>query len=177
MLTDKYIRELIEDYSKTPEGKKQIKSLIPRRKFIAEYESDDESDRRRIEVMCKDMRNILYNHIKEVIPSFKISDIIIGKIKYEGVNATVDIKFNQDALKRKSLYEQKYPEGVHDIVRLFISGYSAGDNVYGVWHGKRIASLKDRAPNDFMQRAINEFNIKYGDCAVADLDEQYKTNG
>ena len=177
MLTDEYIRELIEDYSKTPEGKKQIKSLIPGRKFIAEYESDDESDRRRIEVMCKDMRNILYNHIKEVIPSFKISDIIIGKIKYEGVNATVDIKFNQDALKRKSLYEQKYPEGVHDIVRLFVKGYKISHDVWGMWHDKFTKGVRYRPQNDFMERAVNEFNVKYGDCAVADLDKQYKTNG
>lgn len=174
MLTDQYIRDLIEEYSKTSDGKKKIKEICPRRRFVPEYASDDGSVRRQIDEMCKDMRDILYNHIKEVIPSFQISDIVISKPTRSESGLSVCVQFNKESLRRKSLYEAKYPEGIHDIVRLFVTGYSTGADTWGIWHGKPTRGLRGRSGNDFMERAVNEFNDKYGNVATATLDEVYQ---
>ncbi len=174
MLTDKYIRDLIEEYSKTPDGKKKIKEVIPHRRFVAEYASDGGDAGRQIDEMCKDMRDILYNHIKEVIPSFQINDIVISRPTRSESGLSVYIQFDKASLRRKSLYEEKYPEGIHDIVRLFVTGYSTGNDTWGVWHGKPTRGLRGRSGNDFMERAVNEFNDKYGDVARATLDEAYQ---
>lgn len=174
MLDDAYIRELIEEYAKTSNGKKKIKEIIPHRRFVAEYASDDGSTRHQIDEMCKDMRDILYNHIREVIPSFEISDIVVGKPIRSEIGVSACIQFDKASLRRKSLYEAKYPDGIHDIVRLFVTGYSTGADTWGAWHGKPTRGLRGRSGNDFMERAVNEFNDKYGGVATATLDEIYQ---
>jgi len=75
-------------------------------------------------------------------------------------SASIQI-YMSDNPHRDSLMPQKYG-GVENIVAIFNSGYSADGRVYGMWHGKKIASLEQRQGSFFMQKAVNAFEAKYG---------------
>lgn len=63
---------------------------------------------------------------------------------------------------RESLVPQLYPEGAEDMAALMNNGYDADNQVYGIWHGKKTASLTTRPVKHFVQRAISDFNGNYG---------------
>lgn len=86
----------------------------------------------------------------------------------------VNVWFNRDEMHRDSLYPEKYPDGIENIALLFAKGYDARTQVFGVdSHGKSVASLTHRGPNDFMGRAISRFNENMRGFAVAEANEQY----
>jgi hypothetical protein len=89
----------------------------------------------------------------------------------------VELRFNRDNLRRRSLYPKGYPRGVRNIVALFNIGYEAEDFVYGVWvhhssstvlpdsidgFGGVIQSRMSRDGLWFMQAAVREFVDRYG---------------
>ena len=117
---------------------------------------------------AQEMKAILYRYISDVIPSIEESDIQIGipEIDTDGTY-TVDIWFEN--VYRPSLTGTG---GVDNIIRLFSKGYDAGTQVYGMWHGERWASRTHLDSDDFLQRAVEEFNLK-NKTAFAELDEQY----
>lgn len=78
----------------------------------------------------------------------------VGKNKYQ-----VEIWFSNN-LHRDSLLPSKY-SGVDNIVALFNNGYSAGNTVYGIWHGKEIASLKERTGIHFIDSAVRNYMGNY----------------
>ena len=49
-----------------------------------------------------------------------------------------------------------------NIVALFNNGYSADGQVYGMWHGRQIASLKERIGENFIEQAVRDFIGNYG---------------
>lgn len=87
----------------------------------------------------------------------------VGKNRY-----TIGISFSGD-LHRDSLVPKLY-DGVDNIAALLNNGYSAGRRVYGIWKGhnddKRMGSLTDRAPSEFVDYAVRNFMAtcakKYG---------------
>ncbi len=89
----------------------------------------------------------------------------------------IDIKIPPESLRRDSLYKDKYPEGVDNIIALFDNGYKARKPVYGFWNtaGKTVSSVTERPALHFMQEAIDEFNAKYGSLygCKAVLGKQY----
>ena len=96
-----------------------------------------------------------------------------GKTQYE-----VNITIPQEYLKRNSLYKEKYPNGVDNIINLFDKGYTARKQVYGYWEttGIRVVSRQIRKPMGFMNTAIQNFNDKYGtqyNCRAI-LGDRYK---
>lgn len=78
-----------------------------------------------------------------------------------------------DNPKRESLYPQKYA-GVDNIVAIFNNGYTAGDFVYGKWHGNSVRSLDKRQGSFFMQKAVDQFLAAYSEFDVSvDLSTEY----
>ena len=180
MLSEQYILSLIKQYSETPEGAKEI-SKFKKGKFDARIARDGERAQsvRQMRRIGMDMRNILFNKISQVIKSFRIEDIIVGVPVQDGDHYVLSIGFNEEALRRESLVPDKYPEGISNIIKLFITGYDARGAVYGVWKGngdEEIWGLRHRDPNDFMDKAVEEFNQKYADTAKAELTDEYKNN-
>ena len=180
MLSEEYILTLIEKYSKTAVGKAEI-AKRKKGKFDARVatEGAKKQSLKQMSQIGNDMRDILFRKISKVIKSFKIEDIIVGAPEPQEDKYSISISFNEDALRRESLDPDRYPEGVSNIVKLFINGYDARGAVYGVWKGhgdEEIWSLRHRDPNDFMEKAVEEFNSKYTDVARAETTNEYKTN-
>ena len=179
LLSQKDILALIEEFSKTPEGAKEIKQYV-KGEFIAQEVSDTHAksvDDEDITLICQDMKNILFKHISKMIKSFRPEDIIVSPPKVENGICEVEICFDEEALHRKSLDPKRYPEGIHDIVKLFVTGYHAKGAVKGVWEGHgddEIWSRRSREPSNFMDLAVKEFNRKYGQVALAELGEDYR---
>ncbi len=129
------------------------------------------------------MADILYSHMisdtQEVghgLSTVPKSAIIIGKPVCVGKDGSykIDISFDSSLLHRDSLYKEKYPEGINDIVSLFVHGYNAKNSVHGQWHGDVIWSLRNRAPNNFIQKAVDEFNsMNSGKDATAKVGDDY----
>lgn len=67
-----------------------------------------------------------------------------------------------DNAKRPSVQPEKY-DGVHNIVALFNTGYSANGRVFGHWDSadKDIWTLQHREGLRFIQQAIDRFNSTY----------------
>ena len=179
LLSKKDILALIDEYSKTPEGAKEIKKRT-KGEFIAQEAGDAHIravDDQEIDSICRNMKAILFKHISRLIKSFRQEDIIIFPPEVKNGMCEVKIGFNEEALHRKSLNPERYPEGLNDVVKLFVTGYRAKGTVKGIWvgHGdEEIWSRRSRDANDFMSLAVREFNSKYGQVATAELGEEYK---
>ena len=180
MLSEEYVLSLIKRYSQTTTGKAEI-AKRKKGKFDARIATEG-SQKRSMQQMKKigdEMKDILFNKISGVIKSFKKEDIIVSPPVLQDDRYAISISFNEEALRRESLDPDAYPEGISNIIKLFITGYDARGAVYGVWKGhgdEEIWSLRHRDPNDFMEKAVNEFNSKYADAAHAELADEYKTN-
>lgn len=180
MLSEEYIVSLIKKYSETAEGKAEI-AKRHKGKFYASIARASSKKRSVAEMnqIGEDMKSILYAHISKVIKSFKTEDILVGPLERNGDQYSLSISFNEEALHRESLDPDAYPEGISNIIKLFINGYDARGAVHGVWKGhgdEEIWSLRHRDPNDFMEKAVEEFNGKYKDVAKASTASEYKNN-
>lgn len=92
------------------------------------------------------------------------SPVKVGTNKYQ-----IDVWFSNN-LHRESLAPNKY-DGVENIVALFNNGYSAGNTVYGVWHGEQIASLTERTGIHFIESAVRNYMANYAsEYGVIDID-------
>lgn len=94
----------------------------------------------------------------------------VGTNKYQ-----IAVWFSND-LHRNSLVPDKY-DGVDNIVALFNNGYSAGNTVYGIWHGEKIASLNERVGIHFIDSAVRNYMGNYAsEYGVIDIqiDPVYK---
>lgn len=179
MLSESYIMKLVEKYAKSPAGKAEIKKQTG----ITYTEKNPSAE---LIPYGEQMKMVLYKYIHELIRSITPDDIIVEK-PYQDVDGLWKLKlsFREGALHRDSLYEDEY-DGVNNIVLLFAKGYHARDYAYGhwwlpnqTWYGAgdfvNVRSRKDRDGNDFLIRAVSEFNRTIGkDFAHAELLGAYK---
>lgn len=94
----------------------------------------------------------------------------VGTNRYQ-----IDVWFTNN-MHRDSLVPGKYG-GVDNIVALFNNGYSAGNSVYGIWHGEQIASLTERTGIHFIESAVRNYMANYAsEYGVIDIavDPAYK---
>lgn len=66
-----------------------------------------------------------------------------------------------DQNARTSLVPERY-EGIDDMAALFNKGYTAGHQVFGIWHGQRVGSRVARQGLHFVEQTISDFNGNYG---------------
>lgn len=179
-MTDAMIKRCIAEYLETPEGKKLNIGI------------DD------VTMVDHTMTTNTYN---EIISN--LIDIVWSHIKYDTITTTgkglynfsrtsinftmaynpktgldAFIGFNLKDLRRSSLYPQKYPAGLKNIIKLFTTGYRAKKHVYGTWnssHGtfNNVRSVLRREPNPFLEEAVKEFNRDYAGRAKARLLTEY----
>ena len=92
----------------------------------------------------------------------------IGDIKFEEPEEDDEVEGRYivygkiDKNMRESLIPNDYPDGAEDMAALMNNGYTADKQVYGIWHGKKTASLTARPVKHFVQQAISDFNNSYG---------------
>lgn len=180
MISEKLIMEKVKRWAATPVAKKKIE-----RKTGLKYKPKLDV-KKLAEEAANDMKEILYDHIHSdgnrnpnypaVIDTFKKSDIIVGTYYIDADNkAKIEVGFDESKLHRDSLVPGDF-DGIDNIVLLHMTGYHAEKAVYGVWLEHGFGSMKsatDRDPNDFMKRAIDEFNKKYKGKAHAELKGKY----
>lgn len=145
--------------------------------------------------IIKDLINILYDSIITARPAlesgFSKSDIT-SKTNPKG---TIEIHFNRKATSRKSLFvdreedkitgdreeDKRTGDGVENIVALFSRGYEAKKYAYGYWNRAKVRTHTNKntgkpglESNDFLNEAINIFNLKYSTYgANATLSSEY----
>lgn len=121
------------------------------------------------------MKEILYRHVKQVIPSVEDYDILVGNpVERPDGQYEVPVYFEPVAMERWSLDPYRYGK-VDNIAVLLTHGWDKHEGrVVGVWHGEVTTGLQNRDGNPFMQDAVNEFNVMMsGDGVDASLDEKY----
>ena len=191
-LSQAELEAVIEKVSRTREGKAAISSAIGKKnaKFVARFDDGSykaKADRDKMNLKAEEMKEVLFRHLtadtqtdgRRGLADFPKDAIIIGKPVAIGNTGDyrIDISFDADSLRRQSLSPDAYPEGITDIISLFVHGYNAKGSVVGSWHGEdNVWSLRHRDSNDFMARAVEEFNgNNNGDGFVqAILMDKYK---
>lgn len=192
-LSQAEIESLIEQVSRTPSGKTAIQNAMGgkrKRRFVARFQGDADykmsaSEKAAMLTKAEQMKSILHKHIttdtavgdRKGLANFPEAAIIVGKPRPIGNsgNYEISISFDSDSLRRQSLDPSAYPEGITDIVKLFVKGYNAHGSVFGEWHGEQTASLRHRDPNSFMKDAVQEFNDNNKDGGVvAVLSTKYQ---
>lgn len=181
------IKSKKDAYIKSTAGQKKIEDCIKKYTKNDVRETDAGSKVITISVM-KEAANELINLMKtkasgtpdSVIEHFNSLDVL-GPYESNDGEYIMGIYFKDD-VSRVSLYEEKYPEGLRNIVALFNNGYSAGDYVYGYWDGHTpssassenvlrqhygasytyIRSLRHRDGMHFINNAVDEFIGKHG---------------
>lgn len=174
MISEKYIMQRIKEYANTDAGKKAIK-----KRYGVEY--SEKIDLEPYRKYGRQMKSILFMHVNALIRSITEEDIIVAEPKTDAKGfISVTVSFREGSLQRDSLYKKGYPEGIENIILLFAHGYHAKDYAYGVWKyggyssGHSIRSRKDREPNNFLQDAVEEFNMMAKGKAIAFLDNKYQ---
>lgn len=168
MISKEYIEHLIMKYATSREGKSNIKEKTG-------YDYDPKMTKERMKYYVDQMKLVLLKNIQPIIKSIEESDIIVGEPTEKDGKMQIQISFVKNELHRDSLCENS--EGVADIVLLFTRGYKAKKRVHGVWKRSsgnvEVWSRQSREPNDFLKRAVDEFNSYMGDVVTAKLDERY----
>ena len=175
MLSDSYIIKLVKNWAKTPEGKAEIKKVTGE-DYVEEFTKSKAKE------YGRKMQRILFEKINPIIKSIQLTDIIVGEptVDTDGY-MRLYISFKDGSLHRDSLVPNRYPEGINNIVLLFTKGYHAQGSVHGTWHKPsgdiETWSRRSREPNDFLNRAVADFNNIAKGIAMAKLDDKYKNNG
>lgn len=167
MITEGYIMQLVREYANSPAGRAAIK-----KKTGLIYTGEEPSAM--LGKYGDQMKAILFNHVNAVIKSVTMDDIVVGQ-PYQDTSGIwhLDISFREGSLHRDSLDLENYPDGLKNIVLLFAKGYRARNYVYGFWDlpnqtwwgGNDFVHIRSRIArpgNDFLIRAVDEFNNSYG---------------
>lgn len=189
MISEEYIMQLVDQYAKSPAGKKQIKKQYGVDYIgLAKPTRITSASKNEMIKYGEAMKKILYEHIQPLIKSITLDDIIVGSPTQSLTGEwNITISFREGSLVRDSLSLDDSDGNGHprertlnNIVLLFAKGYHASRYVYGWWvtkygnHGS-VRSRKDRPGNDFLILAVNEFNSLYGkNIGRAELLGDYK---
>ena len=136
--------------------------------------------------IIQDLIDILYDSIITARPAlergFSESDITWET----NPKGTIEIYFNRKATSRESLLvargeDKRTGDGVENIVALFSKGYEAKKYYYGYWNDAKVRTHTNKntgkpglESNDFLNEAINKFNMKYSTYgANATLSSEY----
>lgn len=162
-----YIKEVLDDFVKSDEGKAYIKQETG-------LTYDPKFTRQKANSYVQKAARIIFEEISGVIKSFQMTDLIIGEVKTdENGRFYAEITLNPAAIRRDSLYPEKYPEGIENIVLHFAHGWNANGTVYGSWHGKVVPSRETRSPNDYLKNAVLRINTETEGVLTAELASQY----
>lgn len=188
MITEAYIMKLVDEYAKSPAGKAEIK-----KKYGIDYTGKQGTPggftgKVKSSELIKYgeiMKKVLFIYIQPIIKSITLDDIKVED-PYKNANGqwVVNVSFKEGSLRRDSLDTEDYPYGIENIVLLFAKGYHANNYAYGLWNVappgraynfKSVRSRTDREGNDFLIKAVEDFNTNFGKgIAKAELLGDYK---
>lgn len=170
------IASKINAYANTSQGKQAINKAIRNVSINfgarATKFSPEEAANKFVEVMLDAVRSAHGSAMGQTAVD-AASNFVAGTPSFStaangGTVATIPFTFEGN-LHRDSLAPSKYG-GVDNIVALLNNGYSANRTVFGSWHGKNIASRKERAGAGFVQSAVRIFMSQYAtDYNVIDI--------
>ena len=176
MISERDIIAKAQEWAASPAGKKRIGEILEERRKTGKSLASGEVLTSEADMLnlAETLKEIIYKHLPESIRSVG-ETLSSSAVKYIPSGTEVELRFDKDATKRKSLYEKGDPDGIENIVALLNNGYRAENYVYGYWKGNKIRSKKEREPLQFMQDAVREFNNAYGAKynVTAVLSEEY----
>ena len=167
------IDEKLAAWAKSPEGQKKLRAAQKASARAGKQFGSGEDQKKLTAYYADRLMTILDRHITEAGYDFADYLGVVRTGVDESGRFEVHIDFDPEDIRRPSLYEAGYPEGVHDIVALLNRGYRADDSVYGQWRGASLKSLPTRDGLHFLEAAIEEFNTRYAGTATAILNEKY----
>ena len=126
-----------------------------------------------------DMVNDLIHTVQEYLPESLRSSELMDDTSYIVMKPRVSpdgryligIKFSDAAVYRPSVAPDDY-DGVPNIVLHLSRGWHARGSIRGEWHGQEILTRRTYGGEQFMQEAINEFNMTHA-SALAVLNDDY----
>lgn len=169
------INEKLEAWAKSPAGQKKLQAA-QKKAVKAGKAFGSIQDQEKLAAYYGDrLISILDRHITAA--GYEFADYLgVVRTGFDESSGQfeVHINFDPDEIRRPSLYEDGYSEGVYDIVALLNRGYRAEDHVYGQWHGAAVKSLQARDGLHFLEAAVDEFNQRYAGVATVVLNEKYQ---
>lgn len=190
IISESYIKRLLAEYVKTPEGQAAIADWR-KEAFSAGYESVGGMTRSELQGFAEELRQGFAAAVMSVIKSFREDQVFveIGEMNSAG-QVPASITVNESALRRESLHYMtsegiRHGDGVDDILALFTHGYTINKRPYGFWVRDtqtmggdvplvRIGALMHRDPNPFLINFVNEMNARYGGICTLTLNNDYK---
>ena len=168
------IKEKLQAWAASPEGQKK---LLQAQKKAAKngLAFGNQGDQEKLAAYYKNqLIDILRERISDA--GFEFGDYL--EMTYSGIDEDtgqleIHNDFDPEKVHRPSLYPDKYPDGVSDIVDLMNRGYEADREAYGQWHGGAVRSLRQRDALMFLQAAVRDFNTRNAGKAEVILNEKY----
>ena len=176
MYSAKDINALLEEYIRSPEGKR----------FLHEHNYGTHLTRLKktqYAPILQEIREAFISAVLKVLPNFRESGVSIT-LQRSGNWAYITI--DPTALRRESLYWESADgtkagqgAGIDDILALFTHGYTLSHRApYGVWDRSdgtsvKTAALHHRDPNPFLQNLLLYLEAKYGNVCSFVLHEDY----
>lgn len=186
----KQIEDIVQNWAKSPSGKKEISKTIDEymRKGVTKTDGGSKLlTSKSVDQYADELIMMLaeYAHSHDIPDSVLKHFSSLKKSAFHQLDNgsyMVEIAFTDD-LSRPSLDRDNY-DGVENIVAIFNNGYPADASrsaaiakVDGFWHGKYVHALPYRQGLQFMQNAVADFNLIHKDDGgvYAELAEVYKT--
>lgn len=169
------ITSKLDAYAKSSAGRARITKTIKdyvrdNNKYVTTNGKTLGGDRIITQQEMRDVARELVFYIKQAAASCDLPASVMEHIESFDIDSAseesdefyyIGISMSDNA-KRLSVQPEKY-DGVHNIVALFNTGYSAKGRVFGHWDSadKDIWTLQHREGLRFIQQAIDKFNSTY----------------
>lgn len=179
---NKKIANYYNSYFKTKEGKQEVKNLMSRGKGTLLVNKNNTNVNRCKEFFLTSLWNEIDNMSNTDNTEFKelLKSCIICESEQTSTGLILHISFDENKLRRSSLYPEKYPDSVY-LPEIFNNGYYAKATVYASdgYTGKYTVSKKTREPSYFVNKTCQKFNdwaIKNNYNAKAIPNDVYKNS-
>ena len=114
------------------------------------------------------------SEIKEIVKNkmyavglYGYDDFVINKKTERDGSYTVWLSFDTEGARSPSFYDGY--NGIYSVIlpRLLNTGFHTSNYIYGMWHGKKTRSLRDRMGYHFLEEAVEEFNREHSGLSKA----------
>lgn len=160
----KNLEAQIEKYLNSRSGKEAINKAIASSSIsgISGMIQGVSVNKKELSIAADEMKQILIDRLKDSGLEGMTQYISRSEIKSDPMKGMFfEITVPSFALRRDSLYPEKYPDGAYNIITLFEKGWSTNKSVWGIWHGERTIGKKKRDPDPILNDAVIEFNSRW----------------
>lgn len=190
VISEDAIMQILQDYVNSPAGKQLLKERGIRYGCLG---AKSGTTQEQIDKIVREVKERFIAAVGQVIGSFRGNGVSVRKEQPDGQGRIkVSINVREDVLHRDSLHYIKSDgtiasgEGVHDIIALFVHGYTLTKRPHGFWvraEGSAgagvvaIGALTRRDPNLFLDRLIIALQAQYGAVCDITLNSKYQQGG